>query len=244
MGSVLRIVVMSSLAVVLVGSCHNSEVAEPASETVALVFEIELNRRVYEDSAWGDPPQLAIWLVNETDGRVRTVAVTHRAGAGDWEGKVECGVALPYWVGFYNRETGTKGPPTWNQPAADAVTCATPRAMLHATGRVRRGGRWEYYVEVNVSGDFSVQFPSLTDEGHSDRYGNGQPSLVYRGSIEAVEGAQSKPVLVGRTDQHEPMSELSEDLAEITTARELLKRIQVSCKRNSAVAPPLEREER
>jgi hypothetical protein len=244
MGDALRIALMSGLAIVLVTSCHNGEVAGPGCETVALLFEVELNQRVYEDSTWGDPPQLAIWLVNEADQSVRTVAVTHRTGACDWEGKVECAIALPYWVGFYNRETGMAGPPTWDHPAAEAVTCATPRAILNATGQVGRGGRWEYYVEVNVSGDFSVQFPSLTDEGHSDRYGNGQPSLVYRGSIEAVEGAQSKPVLVGRTDQHEPVSGLSEDLAEITTARELLKRIHVSCKRNSEAASPQERERR
>ena len=176
--------------------------------------------------------------MNETDGRVRTVAVTHRTGAGDWEGKVECGVALPYWVGFYNQETGTEGPPTWDEPAADAVTCATPRAMLQATGQVRRGERWEYYLEVNVSGDYSVHFPSLTDEGLSDRYGNGQPSVVYRGWIEAVEGVKSRPVLVGRTDQHEGVGELNTELDEITTARELLKRIEVLCRKNSETASP------
>jgi hypothetical protein len=238
MGNALRIALVAGLAIVLVGSCHSREVAEAASETVALVFEVELNQRVYEDSTWGDPPQLAIWLENERDRSVRTVAVTHRTGAGDWEGKVECAVALPYWVGFYNAETGTEGPPTWNHPAADAITCATPRATLHATGQVRRGSRWEYYVEVNVSGDYSVHFPSLSEEGHSDRYGNGQPSLVYRGSIEAVEGSRSEPVPVGYTDQHEPVGELETDLEEITTARELLKRIQVSCKRNSELTPP------
>jgi len=93
-------------------------------------------------------------------------------------------------------------------------------------------------LEVNVSGDYSVRFPSLTDEGLSDRYGNGQPSLVYQGSIEAIEGARSEPVLVGRTDQHEAVGELHQDLDEITTARELLKKIQVSCKRNSETASP------
>ncbi|MHC4518586.1 MAG: hypothetical protein ACYTAS_08365, partial [Planctomycetota bacterium] len=214
------------------------------SEMVMLVFDVELNRQVYEDSAWGDPPQLAIWLENEADGSIRTVAVTHRTGAGDWEGKVECSVALPYWIAFYNRETGTKGPPTWNHPAADAITCATPRATLNAVGRVGRDSQWEYCVEVNVSGDYNVRFPSLSDEGRSDRYGNGQPSLVYRGSIEAVEGAKSRPILVGRTDQHEPVRELATDLREITTARALLRSIHVSCRRNGEVTRSKERERR
>jgi hypothetical protein len=228
-------VIACGLAALLLWSCRSGP--EPAGdltpETVTLVFEVELNQRVYEDSTWGDPPQMAIWLEDAGDGSVRTVAVTRGTGAGDWEGKVECGVALPCWVGVYNRETGTDGPPTWNEPAADAVTCATPRTIWNVSSAVPRGSQWEYYVEVNVSGDYNVHFPNLSAEGRSDRYGNGQPSLVYRGSIEAVSGTMSRPELVGRTDQHAPVAEPTADLSGITTARELLKRIEVSCKKTT-----------
>jgi len=196
---------------------------------VTLVFQIELNQQVYENSTWGDPPQLAVWLQDEENQGIRTVAVTHRTGACDWEGKVECSVALPCWVTFYNQETGTQGPPTWDHPAADAITCATPRAKLSAAARVPRATRWEYFVEVNVSGDYSVHFPHMSEDGLSDRYGNGQPSVVYRGSIEAIEGTTSRPELWGRTDQHLPVSEVITDVDQITTARELLRTIAVSC---------------
>ncbi|UCD50553.1 MAG: hypothetical protein JSW27_23880 [Phycisphaerales bacterium] len=217
----------------LVASCHNSGAAVSAPDripdVVVLAFNIELNRHVYEDSAWGDPPQLAIWLESETSQDLRTAAVTHRTGAGDWEGKVECSVALPCWVAFYNRQTGTTAPPTWDHPAPDAVTCATPRVELDATLQVPRGSRWRYFVEVNVSGDYSTAFPSLTEAGLSDRYGNGQPSIVYRGTIEATAGRTSQPDLWGRTDQHVPMSKPIPDLQPITTAKDLLRSITVSC---------------
>jgi hypothetical protein len=200
-----------------------------SEDDVTLTFHLALNPRVYEDSLWADPPQLAIWLVNEADASIRTVRVTHRTGAGDWVGKVECGVALPYWTSFYNRQTETQGPPTWEHPAVDAITCATPRAELTAGVEVLRGSRWTYYVEINVSGDFNAAFPRMSEEAGADRYGNGQPSLVYKGHIDAVNGATSRPQLVGRTDQYEPVDQITTDLTGITTARELLREVVVSC---------------
>jgi hypothetical protein len=237
----LRFAIVSMLIALSVGSCHNSGAPEPTTdptpETVTLLFEIELNQQVYEDSTWGDPPQMAVWLQDETDDGIRTVAVTHRTGAGDWEGKVECSIALPYWATFHNRETGTQGPPTWDHPAADAITCATPRAKLNPTARVPRGTRWAYFVEVNVSGDCSIHFPHMSEDGFSDRYGNGQPSIIYRGSIEAMEGSASQPELWGRTDQHIPVETAITDVHQITTARELLRAITVSCIRERESLP-------
>lgn len=230
MRRVLRFAVAEVLVALCLGSCHNLDSSGSAeSNAVALVFRIELNQQVYQNSAWGDPPQMAIWLQNASDGSIRTVAVTHRTGAGDWEGKVECSIALPCWVTFYNRETATTGAPTWNQPAPDAVTCATPRADFDATIEVPRGSRWAYFVEVNVSGDYNLAFPSLSEAGISDRYGNGQPSIVYRGSIEATEGRTSQPELWGRTDQYIATGEVTADLEQISTARKLLGTITASC---------------
>jgi hypothetical protein len=200
---------------------------------VCLTFQVDLNREVYEDSAWADPPQMAIWLRNEMDGSIRTVAVTHRTGAGDWEGKVECSVALPYWVGFYNEETATQGPPTWDEPAADAITFATPRATLTTLTYVPSGTQWEYFVEVNVSGDFNASFPRLSPDGRPDRYGNGQPSLVYRGRIEAEQGRTSRPEWIGRTDQYTPTRNLVEETGGITNAGQLIDNFVVSCQRNT-----------
>lgn len=227
----LGLILLATVIALATWSCHGifAPPADPESDTVTLVFRVELNPRVYEDSAWADPPQLAIWLENERDGAIRTVVVTHRVGAGDWEGKVECAVALPYWTVFYQRKTGAAGPPTWDKPAPDAITCATPRTDLQARAEVPRGSQWRYFVEVNVSGDYNAHFPQLTQDGLSDRYGNGQPSIVYRGVIAAVVGANDQPELWGRTDQHIPVDRPVSDLQSITTARNILRTITVSC---------------
>lgn len=224
------IVVSVILGAALVG-CFESSVdrAQEKKRTVNLVFQIVLNQRIYQDSAWGDPPQMAIWLQNQTDNSIRTVMVTYRTAGCDWDGKVECVVSLPYWVGFYNRETDTTGPPTFEKPAPDAVTFATPTNLLTVHMNVPEGSQWIYFIEVNVSGDFNVDFPALSDEGYSDRYGNGQPSIVYRGNIKAVKGMVSKPVILGRTDQHKPVSEIIEDMSGITTALNLLDSITAIC---------------
>ena len=225
-------VLIIGMATLIINGCSKGTATNtPAPEQVYLVFDITLNQRVYQDSTWGDPPQIAIWLQNPNDKSIRTVMATHRTGACDWEGKVECAVALPYWVGFYNTETSTAGAPTWDRPAPDAVTCATPAAQLIRRTPVPEGSRWIYFIEVNVSGDYNLDFQSLTEQGYSDRYGNGQPSLVYHGSIEAIEGAASRPALLGRTDQYEPVTRIIENTQGITTARRLLESMSVSCRR-------------
>jgi hypothetical protein len=94
---------------------------------------------------------------------------------------------------------------------------------------VPENSRWSYFIEVNVSGDFNADFPALSDDGRKDRYGNGQPSLVYGGTIEAVGGAVSQPAALGHTDQYEPTARITKSTDGMTTALELLKPISVSC---------------
>lgn len=233
---------LSILVVVCVGGCRWDSGSKAAQgnrkqEAVLLTFQLELNPQVYQDSTWGDPPQLALWLRNQADRSIRTVLVTYRTAVCDWIGKVECSVALPYWVTFYNQQTGTHGPPTWDRPVADALTCASPKASLATAIEVPRGTRWEVFVEVNVSGDFNRDFPSFSKEGFSDRYGNGQPSLVYHGYIEATDGSTCQPELLGRTDQYEPTDHIVTEVDGITTAGQLLKRVNVSCREKTKTLP-------
>ena len=200
---------------------------KPALAT--LVFSVRLNRDAYEASDWGEAPQFAFWLEDPQSGGGRTVWVTYRTGAGDWVGKVECPVSLPYWASRYQRETTRAAPPTIAEPVVAAVTGATPRQELKIETAVSDGSRWDYFFEVNVSGDFNIAFPSMRSNGAPDPYGNGQPSLIYRGQIEAVAGARDTPQLIGRTDQWRPIDYVIADLDGITTAKHLLSQIEVVC---------------
>ena len=207
---------------------QQADTMKPAS--ALLRFSLKLNQRVYEASDWGDPPQFAIWLENADSSKIRTVWVTYRTGTGNWVGKVECPVSLPYWVSRYNRETQTSGPPTPHKAVVDAVTGATPKHDFTVPAEVPAGSRWKYFIEVNVSGDFNINFPSVRANGAPDPQGNGQPSLIYQGQIEAVDVAYNIPKLIGRTEQWQSVDYIIEELEGITTAKNLFSKIEVSCR--------------
>ena len=200
------------------------------TEKAELIFSIKLNNEIYRQSDWGEPPQIAIWLESPDGSVIRTVFVTYRAGFGHWVDKVECPVALPYWISRWNRETKTTGAPSFNTHVPDAVTGATPKLEFTASTRVKPGSDWFYFIEVNVSGDFNKYFPSMRKNGEPDPQGNGQPSIVYKGQINAANSDVSTPQIIGRTEQWQPVDYLIADMNGITTAKALLSEIRISCR--------------
>lgn len=200
------------------------------NDEVVLVFSIHQNRQIYETSIYGEPPQFAIWLQDPHSGTVKTVFVTYRTGHGDFEGKSEVPVALPAWISAFRKETERSDLPTPRKPVDIAVTGATEKAAdISKTVSVPEGSIWNYFIEVNVAGDFNPAFPSYRDNGAVDPHGNGQPSLVYQGTITAVQGQRSFPQLVGRTEQMYISTTINPDLSGVDTAKELFKKMEVSC---------------
>ncbi|MFC4871042.1 hypothetical protein [Negadavirga shengliensis] len=199
-------------------------------EMVSLVFSIEQNKEIYNQSIYGEPPQLGIWLEEPMSGKVKTVYVTYRTGNGDFEGKSEVPVALPAWIGAYRKETGNNGLPTPGNPLEMSLTGATQKTVhINKEVSVPLGSKWLYYVEVNVAGDYNPAFPAYREDGTPDPDGNGQPSIVYRGEITAEQGVVSHPKLIGRTEQMYLSTAIISDLEGIGNARQLLNRIEVSC---------------
>ena len=113
--------------------------------------------------------------------------------------------------------------------SVDAISGATPMVNhLKFKTVVDSGAVWKYYVEVNVSGDYNNDFPKYLDGGIPDSEVNGQPSLIYCGTIASIPGQHGKSQLIGRTDQITASSKIVSDLGGITSARQLLKKINVS----------------
>ena len=203
---------------------------ESNSTNAKLIFSLTLNQRVYDFSDYGEPPQFAIWLEDPNSGEIRTVWVTYRTAVNRWKGKIECPVSLPYWRSLFNKETQAAGSPAFRRPVLDAVTGATPTHAFTVNSEVADNSTWNYFIEVNVSGDYNRDFPSTRPNGAPDPHGNGQPSIVYKGSIKAIDDAHDIPELIGRTDQWQRIDHLITDTEGITSAKELLSSIEVRCR--------------
>jgi len=197
---------------------------------MTLLFTICQERSVYERSDYGEPPQFAIWLESKETGDIRTVFVTYRTATGNFEGKAECPVSLPIWIGAFREETGRNDFPVPRNPAPDAVTGATPQKReFKVSVDIPKGSEWYYYVEMNVSADYTREFPAVQDDWTIDSQGNGQPSIIYRGEISGIPGERSTPVLIGRSEQMYFSSEINPDLTGIKNAKDVFSVINVAC---------------
>ncbi len=215
------------ICVLALSSCASEAMRD--SRPVVLKFSLKLDADVYSQSNYKKPPQFAIWLERATGPAIRTVWVSEKTGTGDWGGKTTRPVSLPYWVSRWNIETQSQGLPSPENPAIDAVTGATPKEELAVEVTVPAGSVWNYFIETNVSGDYNEAFPITGKDGKTDRNGNGQPSIIYKGEIISSPGRRSSPELIGRTDQFQNVKEVNRDLTGITTARDLFSAIEVSC---------------
>lgn len=190
-------------------------------------FSFLVNRSNWEYTLFGEPPQLAVWLEQPGSNNIQTVWVSHRTGKNQWKGKVECPTSLPYWKSRNVLEQSGFKERTLIQRLVDALTGATPKEDFNTTVQLPPGSRWTYYIEANVSGDFNPAFPMMSEEGYPDDDGNGQPSLIYKGTIWTFPDYVSTPALLGRTDQYFAVDSIIQDLSGITTAREMFDLIEV-----------------
>lgn len=203
--------------------------AAGAQEKVSLQFTIHQEADIYEESDYGEPPQVAIWLEDPETGKKQTVYATYRTATGDFYGKVDCPVSLPAWVMVWREETGGEGFPNPRGPAPEAITSATSieeTINASATG-IDKGRKLIYYIELNVAADFNSAFPLEGENMQLDDQHNGQPSLIYRGEITAEPGNISTPKPWGRTEQYQFTGEVIKDLEGMDSSLKCFSSIEV-----------------
>lgn len=189
-----------------------------------LVASIVLDLSIGFNTIYGEQPQLAIWLENEKTNEIKTIYVTSRAGKDDWSGKIMCQVALPFWE---SRSGALELNKILRKTEFDAVSSATPNSEeLHVEALLDSASVWKYFIEVNLSGDYNEMF-NLYPNNTMDSEGNGQPSLIYGGSIAALNGEYSEPTLLGRTGQIAAISSIITDVNGITTAKDIIKKVKL-----------------
>ncbi|MBD3367785.1 MAG: hypothetical protein GF405_06385 [Candidatus Eisenbacteria bacterium] len=199
-------------------------------------------------------PQMAFWLEKPDGEFMTTIYVTRRGALLDWRASpgedadaIERKSAIPVWshrhtrVGiapmrscaFCHGEHDAEEPATGLPP--DAVTSATPE-----TGFVREWavpeklepGTYLVRAEINHSKDFNETYSedlSEDDPNYSGgSMGSGQPSLIWSGEI-VIGDAGGKTVLepVGHGDPAGRNGTIDADLSDLTTAREIVERIEV-----------------
>uniref|UniRef100_UPI003217BDA4 hypothetical protein n=1 Tax=uncultured Draconibacterium sp. TaxID=1573823 RepID=UPI003217BDA4 len=189
-------------------------------------FKIHINEELVMQSVFGESPTFAIWLENPETQELQTIFVTNRAGVGDWEGKVAVPSALPKWDLVNAREKEQK---SQSDEDLDAVSGATPQpGYFTSRAQVEPGSKWNCWIEMNLSGDYNEHFPEFDKETkQSDAWGTGQPALVYKASIEAVEGNTVVPELVGISLMVNN-GEIVKSLDGITTAKDVFDEITIS----------------
>jgi hypothetical protein len=199
---------------------------------VSLEFSMRIDRDIYKMTDFGEPPQIAVWLQDPGGGKIKTVWVTRRSGRRIWKGKFECPTALPLWDSLHRSErSGYKERGVFKR-LIDAFSGATPRAgVFKVRVTVPRGMRIECFVEVNLSGDFNQRFPYRDKNGMPDPEVNGQPSLIYRGSMIAEPGREVLLKLIGRTAQWTAVDFIIKDLSGITSAAGAVTGLKAVCKR-------------
>lgn len=193
-------------------------------------FDIHQDKDLILLSVFGEPPQFAIWLEEAVSHRLQTVFVTYRSASGDWIGKTECPAALPRWFEVFRQETNSTGLPTFDNPAPDAVTGATPQAEhFQIRVEVEPGSRWICWIEMNLAGDFNDKYRGHNKEEKTvDLHFSGQPPLVYRAEITAIPGKQIVPELYGQSVPDSPSGETVQPVSDdVTTARDIFKTIDI-----------------
>jgi hypothetical protein len=179
--------------------------------------------------------QMAIWLTDDQGQFVGTAYVSgkiakkglgnRRGGLDDKWGGARLS-ALPVWA--YNRNVDYGGGnfyPPEKDPLPDAISSATPKVGEFVwewkPKKALKPGKYFYYVEVNKSFD--------KNEHHNYSWYRGQPSVVWRGSIQV--GNQSKRTeakIIGHGHVAGEDGKIDPDLTTLTTSLRLIEKAEAS----------------
>lgn len=195
---------------------------------VQIQFDIHQNQELIRLSTYSEPPQFAIWLENADTHKLMTVFVTRRVSVGDWEGKTNVPDALPRWFELFRGKN--KSHSVIIDDKYDAVTGATPKENYFSIrAEVNPGSRWICFIEMNLAGDYNDAFPPIDLQSlKEDEFACGQPALLYKATITAIEGMQYTPELFGQSIWEDGENWIEPIDERITTAKNVFDTIQIS----------------
>jgi hypothetical protein len=193
-------------------------------------IDIHQNKKIIHLSNFAEPPQFAIWLENPVTKELKTVFVTHRVAKGDWEGKANVPVALPQWYMLFRGNKNTGEGSARNKKSDLAISGATPKGDYFSVRvEVEPGSDWICWIEMNLAGDFNDAFPEIDIETlREDEYSNGQPALIYRSEIKAVEDLKFIPEITAQSTWNKGIVKVEPVSDGVTNAKDVFDDIQIS----------------
>ena len=196
------------------------------------VIEIEIhqNKELIHLSTFAEPPQFAIWLEDPVSGELQTVFVTHRVSVGDWEGKADVPDALPQWSRLFQGNENSGLVVDGKKGSDLAVTGATPKEDYFTLRvEVKPDTEWICWIEMNLAGDFNEAFPEFDAETfYEDEFSCGQPALLYRAEVKAVEDMTFTPNLEAQVIWDNGVVSIEPVGDGVTTARYVFDPITIS----------------
>lgn len=191
-----------------------------------LEIRIHINKKLVQESGFGESPSFAIWLENPENDEIKAVYVTRRAAEGDWEGKAEVPIALPKWFEIQKIKTNDGN----SNEKVDGYSGATPKpGYFIAKANLIPGSKWICWIEVNLAGDFNDYYPgNRLEENDADKYLSGQPAILYKAEITSTIGESIEPTIVGMTVLGVTEGPIIEPLKGITTATSIFDEISLS----------------
>jgi hypothetical protein len=223
-----RVIIALSAGVLIILIIAGILILRTLGRTV-IQIDIHQDKKVIHLSNFAEPPQFAIWLESPVTKELKTVFVTHRVSQGDWEGKANVPVALPLWYQLF-RSNKTKEESGKNLRKDMAITGATPKSDYFSIRvEVEPGTEWICWIEMNLAGDFNDDYPEVNLQTlREDEFSNGQPALIFRADIKAVEGLKFKPEIISQSTWTKGVVDVEPVSEGITTAKSVFDDVRIS----------------
>ena len=111
-----------------------------------------------------------------------------------------------------------------------AVTGATPKEDYFTVRvEVKPGTDWICWIEMNLAGDFNEAFPEFNPETfYEDEFSRGQPPLLYRAEVKAIEDMTFTPNLEAQVMWDNGVVSIEPVSDGVTTARNVFDTIRIS----------------
>jgi hypothetical protein len=180
-------------------------------------------------------PQIAVWIERPNGEYVETLFVSRKAATGSFKwgknGFARRPESLPVWSHKRNiKSADGLYMPERDNPLADVVTSATPLTSFTVNSKYEHDESLNLMVETNKSFDYNDYYnkQNLSDNSAYKKSPNGQPSVVYKATLDLSKHNVILAELIGHGHMTGQDGLINPDLSNVTTAKEMFQGIIIT----------------